>query len=578
MDFENQLAYIRPDLAKEWHPIKNGDLTPEKVGKGYNKKVWWLCPDKHEWQTTVVNRITKNTNCPYCSGRKSCSDNNLQVSNPNLALEWNIDKNAKLTPMDVTSTMVKKVWWLCVKRHEWEASIRDRSSGTGCPYCKNRKVSKDNCLSTTNPDISLEWNFQKNGNLSPHDVTYGSRKNVWWICKENHAWKTTISNRTNGTSCPYCAGKKVDKNNSLSNLNAQLAKEWHPSKNEDLTSNDVTIGSSRKVWWLCEKGHEWETTIKLRSRTNCPHCNNFYGTSFPEQVIYFYIGKIFKDAINRYKINTSNNLELDIYIPSIRLAIEYDGYWYHLDKTIKDDNKNKILQKNGYDLIRVRENSNGKKLPQLSKSSYIHINYDYDYNENTSGLQNVITQIFNYIMKNKKLTKEELVLIKELEINIKKDKYEILSKFKKSKTEKSLFFINPKISEEWNYIKNKPLTPKDVTANSNMKVWWICKENHEYEITPYDRNRGRGCPYCSGRKVSKYNSLSSLSPEVAKHWDFEKNKNLTPNDVTQNSGIKVWWRCMKGHKWEKRIIDQVRLKKQCAMCYKENIVINNSTE
>ena len=47
----------------------------------------------------------------------------------------------------------------------------------------------------------------------------------------------------------------------LSTKHPNLAEEWHPDRNGDLKPTDFTPGSDEKVWWLCEKGHEWEATI-----------------------------------------------------------------------------------------------------------------------------------------------------------------------------------------------------------------------------------------------------------------------------------------------------------------------------
>ncbi|MGD0170140.1 MAG: zinc-ribbon domain-containing protein, partial [Smithella sp.] len=48
---------------------------------------------------------------------------------------------------------------------------------------------------------------------------------------------------------------------SLLFCNPVLAREWHPTKNGSLTPSDVSVGSNRKVWWLCSKGHAWPATV-----------------------------------------------------------------------------------------------------------------------------------------------------------------------------------------------------------------------------------------------------------------------------------------------------------------------------
>jgi len=61
----NSLATQYPELATEWHPTKNGNLTPSDVVAGSHKKVWWKCakgPD-HEWEAALRNRTGLNRGC-----------------------------------------------------------------------------------------------------------------------------------------------------------------------------------------------------------------------------------------------------------------------------------------------------------------------------------------------------------------------------------------------------------------------------------------------------------------------------------------------------------------------------------
>ncbi len=140
------LQKLSPKLDKEWHPTKNGNLTPRDVTPNSNKRVWWLCSKNknHKWEARINDRNNGN-GCPYCSGRKACIDNCLKTINPKLAKEWHPTKNGTLTPRDVTPKSHKKVWWICSKNknHEWAAAISSRNKGHGCPYCyKERRKLK----------------------------------------------------------------------------------------------------------------------------------------------------------------------------------------------------------------------------------------------------------------------------------------------------------------------------------------------------------------------------------------------------------------------------------------------------
>ena len=126
---------MHPEVARQWHPGKNGDLTPDQVTPASGKKVWWRCKKNHEWIAAINDRTTGASGCPYCSGRRVNEENNLLAVNPGLAKQWYQRRNKYLKPDQVTPGANKKVWWKCEKGHIWQAKIADRSSGKGCPYC-----------------------------------------------------------------------------------------------------------------------------------------------------------------------------------------------------------------------------------------------------------------------------------------------------------------------------------------------------------------------------------------------------------------------------------------------------------
>lgn len=203
------LAELNPELARQWHPTKNGKLTINDVTAGSNIKVWWKCPegDDHEWKTTVAHR-SNGRNCPICSGHKVAKSTSLGTLNPELAKEWHPTKNGNLTPIDVSPGSGRKVWWKCNKGddHEWQAYVNNRSKGSGCPICTNHKAVESNSLGKVHPELAKEWHPTKNGVLTPKDVAFGTHKKVWWRCHKgiDHVWQTSPSLRIIGTGCPFC--------------------------------------------------------------------------------------------------------------------------------------------------------------------------------------------------------------------------------------------------------------------------------------------------------------------------------------------------------------------------------------
>lgn len=209
MDKENSLAAKFPELAAEWHPTRNGDLTPEMVTFGSNKKVWWLGKCGHEWQAMVAHR-SSGFGCPYCTGRKILTGyNDFSTIHPELAAQWHPTRNGDLTPEMVTSGSVKKVWWSCSSGHEWESTVYNRSRGKGCPVCAGKKVSPGhNDLAATNPELAAQWHPTKNVELTPQMIAPGSNKKAWWICSEGHEWQARVADRSAGSGCPVCAVEK----------------------------------------------------------------------------------------------------------------------------------------------------------------------------------------------------------------------------------------------------------------------------------------------------------------------------------------------------------------------------------
>jgi len=135
--------------------------------------------------------------------------------------------------------------------------------------------------------------------------------------------------------------------------------------------------------------------------------------------------------------------------------------------------------------------------------------------------------------------------------------------------ESKLFETNFELCKEWDYTKNSPLTPKDISYGSSKKVWWKCKKGHEWEASINSRtNLLNGCPYCSNQAVCKNNCLATTNPSLAKEWHPVKNKKLTPYDITSGSSKIVWWQCKKGHQWEERIDSRNKKNKKikCQYC------------
>lgn len=269
----------KSELLAQWDGEKNAPLTPDDVTFGSHKRVWWTCPSGHSWQAMVYTR-SEGTGCPYCTGRKvTPKQGGLVKQFPLLTAEWDIEKNAPLTPQDVTTGSHKLIWWRCPKGHSYRSAVKTRAQGSGCPYCAGKNVlPEETSFAAEYPSIAKEWDAAKNVPLLPTQVISGTRRKVWWRCPKGHSWRAAVYSRTTlGTGCPVCTGRQaLAGENDLATLYPDIAAQWDEEKNGVLHPNNVTAGSNRRVWWRCEKGHSYRAVIAQRVQRGdgCPYCAN----------------------------------------------------------------------------------------------------------------------------------------------------------------------------------------------------------------------------------------------------------------------------------------------------------------
>jgi DNA-directed RNA polymerase subunit RPC12/RpoP len=212
-----------------------------------------------------------------------------------------------------------------------------------------KQARADNNLQITHPDIAKRWHPSRNNGKTPRDFTQGSGKKAWWLCDKKHEYEAVIQTQTRGHSCPYCSGRSFLKGHSLADLFPTLALEWHPIKNI-FTSDKISPHSSKKVWWHCSRGHEWDTAVHNRTKGHaCRYCSP--GTSNIELRFFAEIKYVFPTAEQRAR---PHGLECDIFVKKYPFGIEIDGFHFHKEKLEKDKQKREKLQKYGIHLFNVR--------------------------------------------------------------------------------------------------------------------------------------------------------------------------------------------------------------------------------
>jgi len=480
-DLQTWCEQNKPSLISEWDYEKNTKL-PNEYHNGSASKVWWKCSKGHSYEMQIAKKTKRNFGCPFCSGFRVCDDNNVAVLYPKLLDEWDYEKNGAKTLYEFTKGSGYKAWWKCSKGHSYQVMIHQKIRSKVCPYCCGQRVSIDNCLSTTRPDLLGEWNFDRNKNISPNEITPGSHKRVWWKC----------------STC----------------------------------------------------GFEWESFVYNRGimGCGCPKCDSKKRTSFPEQSIGYYLSK-FEKVLYREKIE---NVEMDIFLPNLKIAIEYDGAFFHSrnGSEERDNKKNEFLMSKSIKLIRVKELKEKNVQPYLNETNYGCDIYT-SYNQNYLFINPLIIQIIDFINKIVNTTYK-------INPNIREDRNDILEKYITNLKENSVAIKKPIGIKKWYYIKNGNVDPYTIPYSSKKHFWWKCPTcGYEWDGAFENLTDALTCSKCvhshqSKAKIEKgkYNLFDS-NPVLMEEWDYSKNSDVDPKKITPGSNIKVWWICKKcGYSWQ----------------------------
>lgn len=624
----NSLAFLFPDLTLEWDVVRNYPLTPHHVSKSSNKKVWWKCRhnDEHEWKLMISKRTGRGDGCPYCSGKKVIEADSLFYKFPQLMQEWNFEKNNKLDPKKLSKGSNKKAWWFCQNGHEWETRIVHRTiHNTGCPYCSGHKVCTDNSLATLEPDIATEWDYDKNGNITPHDITYGSKYNAWWICDNGHSWRTTVGVRTNQkTGCPKCSiqtsfaeqvifyylnklgldvenrhqielkGKRYEIDVFVKDLNICIEYDgvrFHQSKlDSDYEKTKIFLDSEFKFIRIRETGLPTIDISKCFNYICNPHIrkdifnviktiiyNHFQVSSLPFVIDIKKDSRLILASYKKRKISLSlasqypeiakqwHPTKNGILTPEQFTVSSGIKFWWICD--VADDHEWETT---------IASRTGGNGCPFCSGGRATNNNNIFVLNPNWMSEWHYEKNI-NFNPRKLKCSSNKRVWWKcekmhEWEATIQqrngKSKCPYCSN-KRVCIDNCLLTINPSLAKEWHPTLNEELNPENVLPGSSKKAWWKCNKNHEWQAVISSRNKGTGCPMCSGLKGSPEDNLTHYLETLNVLWDYKRNQHLDPTNLRRSSNYSVWWICLRNHSWEDKICNIIKSIKGCPYCSHE---------
>lgn len=133
-----------PHALKYFDRKANKKLNPNWLSMHF--VLHWRCPEQkdHVWTQTFTKKCSEANFCPFCSFRKACKSNSLEMLYPQIAMEWHPKKNGMLTPSMVTAQSGSNVFWLCIEcKYSYHASVHDRTvRKRGCVECWRKRSSE----------------------------------------------------------------------------------------------------------------------------------------------------------------------------------------------------------------------------------------------------------------------------------------------------------------------------------------------------------------------------------------------------------------------------------------------------
>jgi len=502
-DGRNSMAKIRPDLASEFHFVKNAPLTPDVILPGTRKKLWWKCNDcNHEWEAVSAGRHHRNYGCTACSGHAVHIDkrNSMAKVRPEAVIKFDFKKNFPVTPENLLPFTMKKLWWKCeVCDYEFYKTANARK--IGCAVCANKIIHPDgrNSMSVTHPKLAEEFDKKMNYPLIPKNIIAGSLKKYWWICKIcNHNWQALSSSRRRGVGCPVCANRVVheDGRNSFANTHPHLAIEFDLEKNFPKNPENLISGNNNKFWWRCSKcENEWKASLVKRTLDNrgCPSCTlgagglhsdgrNSLAKTHPE------IAKDWHPTLNG-----------TLTAEKVRVGSRKSVFWRCTECSHECKNGIEIRSRGGCPVCSVNAlHSDGIN---AMASTHPHLIEEFDFDRNYPLTPDDIVA-----GTNKKLhwicakCKFKYIAVgTEKAIQKTTDCQACRNRHVKPDGSNSMAKTHPRMALEFNLIKNSPDTPETLTAGTGKNLYWKCSQcEHEWRQKGAVRSHQNvNCPNCA---------------------------------------------------------------------------------
>ena len=346
-------------------------------------------------------------------------------------------------------------------------------------------------------------------------------------------------------------------NNSLSLVHPELIVEWS-KKNLPLTPDGITFGSNKVVWWKGSCGHEWQTSVKARSKgEKCPICSGARAVAGINDLSTLKPGLASewskKNEIKPTEVTVGSHKKV---IWKCRLGHEWTA-----------SVKSRSINGSGCPYC-----SHNKVLVGFNDLATVVPKVADEWSEKNEKKPTEVTAFANRKAwwKCRDCDYEWNTLISTRSGG---SKCPCCSGYIFIKGRNDLKTTHPEIAEEWSE-KNYPLQPDEVNAKSRKNVWWHCKKcGNEWKSVISARIKGTVCPVCAEREVlAGYNDLATTDKNLLREWDYELNR-IQPTEVSRTSAKRAWWKCRHGHSWSMKINERTILGKGCRICEQEYLSV-----
>lgn len=338
-------------------------------------------------------------------------------------------------------------------------------------------------------NLVKEWHPTKNVDMEAHNLSAGSNRKVWWLGECGHEWEAKVFDRSQGRGCSYCSGKYILRGfNDLLTLKPLVSSQFHPTKNGNLNVEDLMVGSNKKVWWLnpvC--GHEWEMKVSNRNEhVPCSVCDGFIvqagindiSTTHPEIAKYLHPTK--NVGVDTSRLTSFSNKKV--------WWLGACGHeWQSIIANISKRGVSCVYCSGKYVLKGFNDIATVK--PSMISEWHPTKNIPLFPTDLTVGSRK---KVWWQCLQGHEWQTPVYSRAKENGHNC------------PYCTGRNVIFgvtdllsVNPTLASEWHPTKNSPLTPSEVKAGTNQRVWWQCKKGHEWQSQVNWRNNGNGCSICS---------------------------------------------------------------------------------